>query len=93
MKPSEFWNNKLSDNILYTQMQLLNILDARRQQIDLLEIVTDKIILSNPMAYKKPKNIRLMEKFKKLFPKKDQTLDEQVQILMSMVEKDRNKKY
>lgn len=84
MKPSEYWNARYREVVLFCNVNLFKITDNIKQNIELFEAVTDKIIMSNSLCVKKPKIIKLKEMFGKLFKRKEQTLEEQIKMLREM---------
>lgn len=72
MKPAEFWNSTYREINIYTQSNICHIIDDLRQEIKLQEAVTDKLIMADAMSNKKPKIISIQEKFKNLFPQKEE---------------------
>lgn len=72
MKPNEFWNSTYREINIFTQSNLCKIMDQFRQEIQLQEAVTDKIIMADAMSNKRPKIIPLHKTFKKLFPENNQ---------------------
>lgn len=72
MKPHEFWDSTYREINIYTQSNLCNIMDKFRQEIQLQEAVTDKLILADAMSNRKPKIVPLHKTFEKIFPKKEE---------------------
>ncbi|MEG2311005.1 MAG: hypothetical protein RSB76_03350 [Clostridia bacterium] len=70
MKPNEFWYSTYREINIYCQSNISKILDEFKREIQLQEVITDKIILADSMS-KKPKVIRLHDTFENLFPKKE----------------------
>lgn len=78
MKPHEFWNSRYSEINIYCQTHLVKIIDDLKNEINLQEAVTDKLIRADSMS-KNPKIILIRDNYKELFEveKKEQTLEEQ----------------
>lgn len=71
MKPEEFWNSTYREINTFTQSNFYRTIDNFKQEIQLQEAVTDKLILADAMSNKKPKIQSLFKVFEKLFPEKD----------------------
>lgn len=71
MKPNEFWNSTYREINIYTQSNLCHITDTFKQEIQLQEAVTNKMIQADAMSNRRPKIIPLQKTFEKLFPKKE----------------------
>ena len=84
MKPSEYWDARYREVVLFCNVNLIKIKDNVKQNIELFEAVTDKVIMANYLCVKKPKIIKLKEMFVKLFKRKEQTLEEQIKMLREM---------
>ncbi len=84
MKPEEYWNARYREVVLYCNVNLFKITDNLKRNIEVLEGVTDKVIMSNSMCVKKPKILKLKDMFGKLFKKKEQSVEEQIKILRGM---------
>lgn len=92
MKPEEFWNNRFKDNQLYCEMQLIKMTEDYKQEIQLMEATTDKLLCNNPNIMKKPKKIRLIKIFEYLFKQEEkpqQTPEEQAKILRGLIKPER----
>ena len=78
MKPHEFWNSRYSEINAYCQTHLVKIIDDLKSEINLQEVVTNKLIRADSMS-KNPKIILIRDNYKKLFKteEKEQTLEEQ----------------
>ena len=72
MKPQEFWDSTYREINIYAQSQLSRNLDDFKQEINLQEKVSDKLILADAMSNKRPKVISLFKTFEKLFPKQEE---------------------
>lgn len=72
MKPSEFWNSKYQEINMYTQANLCRIMDNYKQEINLQEAVTNKLIMADAMSNRRPKIIPLQKTFQNLFPEKEE---------------------
>lgn len=78
MKPREFWNSRYSEINIYCQVHLTKIIDELKQEINLQEEVTNKLIVGdcmNPNA----KIMLIRDSYKELFDaqEEEQTLEEQ----------------
>ena len=71
MKPYEFWNSTYREITLYTQANLGRLTDQIKQEIQLQEAVTNKLIQADAMSNRRPKIISLFKTFERLFPKKE----------------------
>lgn len=49
MKPSEFWNCRYKEICLFCEMGLLKIQDSFKQNIQLNDATTDKLIQAHPL--------------------------------------------
>lgn len=78
MKPHEFWNSRYLETNIYCQTHLLKIIDNLKNEINLQESVTNKLIRADSMS-KDPKIIPIRDDYKELFKieEKEQTLEEQ----------------
>ena len=68
MKPNEFWNSTYREINIYVQSNLCHTIDDYKQEINLQEAVTDKMIMADAMSNRRPKIIPLHKTFEKLFP-------------------------
>lgn len=88
MNPQQFWKNSFKEVNLYCQITLIRLEDEFKQQVNLQEAVTDKMINSNPMLFKEPEIPRLINMFKELFKNNEdeevQSIEEQIAILRTM---------
>ncbi len=71
MKPEEFWNSTYREINIFTQVRLTKIMDELRQEIQIQEEVTNKLIMADAMSNRRPKIISLLTIFQKIFPKKE----------------------
>lgn len=71
MKPNEFWESTYREINVYTQSNLCHVMEDFRQEINLQEAVTNKVIMADAMSNKRPKIIPLQKTFKNLFPDKE----------------------
>ena len=71
MKPNEFWNSTYREINIFTQSNLCRTIDEFKQEIQLQEAVTDKLIMADAMSNKRPKIKSLFKTFEKLFPKQE----------------------
>lgn len=84
MKPKEFWDCTYREVNLFTQANLCHIVDDFRQEIKLQEAVTDKLIMADAMSNKRPKIIQLQKTFEKIFPKKEDKIQNSKEITRRM---------
>ena len=93
MKPNEFWNSTYREINAYIQVNLLRIVDGFKQEIQLQEAVTDKLIMADAMSNRKPKIIPLQKTFEKLFPENNEekfkSLQEIAKRMRKIMKKDR----
>lgn len=96
MKPNEFWDSTYRQINLYTQSNLCHRLDDFKQEINLQEAITDKLIMADAMSNRKPKIIPLHKTFKSLFPEnkeeKVQSPQEIEKRMRRMMTTEKNKK-
>ena len=96
MKPKEFWNSTYREINLYTQSNLCHKIDDFKQNIQLQEAVTNKVIMADAMSNRKPKIIPLYQTFERLFPenKQDemQSAEEIVRRMRSIMKTQNDKK-
>ncbi len=71
MKPEEFWNSTYREINIFTQVRLTKIMDELRQEIQVQEEVTNKLIMADAMSNRRPKIISLLTIFQKIFPEKE----------------------
>ena len=76
MKPNEFWNSTYREINIFTQSNLCKIMDQFRQEIQLQEAVTDKLIMADSMSTRRPKIVPLHKTFEKLFPENNQKTEQ-----------------
>ena len=50
MKPEEFWNSTYREINIFTQVRLTKIMDELRQEIQVQEEVTNKLIMADAMS-------------------------------------------
>ena len=66
------------------------MIEDYKNQIQLLEIVSDKILYSNPYIAKDPKNLRIIDNYKSIFEyeevqkNEEQSCEEQILVLRNM---------
>lgn len=91
MTPPEFWNSTYREVNLFSQVQSAKIIDEFKQEIQLQEAVTNKLIGAS-MLQAKPKVLSLFDMFGKLFKKevKPQSAEEQAKILRSIIRAEKN---
>lgn len=78
MKPHEFWNSSCKEIIMFCKAQLAKQTDKLKQEIDLQEAVTNKLIAGNCMNTD-TKILLIRDSYPELYKKeeKEQTLEEQ----------------
>lgn len=78
MKPHEFWNSSCKEIIMFCKVQLAKQTDKLKQEIDLQEAVTNKLIAGNCMNTD-AKILLIRDSYPELYKKeeKEQTLEEQ----------------
>lgn len=78
MKPNEFWNATLREVYEYANSRIAKKIDDFKQEINLQEAVTNKLIAGNCMN-EKAKILLIRDSFPELFEteEKEQTLEEQ----------------
>lgn len=69
IKPQEFWNSRYKEIYLYCEMQTVREKDKLKENINVYDAVTNKMIQSDAFLNKKPKVISLRDMFKSLFDK------------------------
>lgn len=91
MKPHEFWNSTYKEVNLFTQVQSIKMIDEFKQEIQLQEAVTDKLIRASIVSAN-PKTISLFDMFSKLFKKetKPQSAEKKAKILRSIIRAEKN---
>lgn len=78
MKPSEFWNSTAREVYTYFNSRAIRKLDDFRNEINLQEAVTNKLLAGDCMN-KNSKILMIKDSFPELFEKEEeeQTLEEQ----------------
>ena len=78
MKPSEFWNSTAREVYTYFNSRVIRKLDDFRNEINLQEAVTNKLLVGDCMN-KNSKILMIKDSFPELFEKEEeeQTLEEQ----------------
>lgn len=78
MKPAEFWNSTAREVYTYFNSRAIRKLDDFRNEINLQEAVTNKLLAGDCMN-KNSKILMIKDSFSELFEKEDeeQTLEEQ----------------
>lgn len=66
MKPHEFWNYRYTQINTYCKTHLVKIVDDLKREINLQEIVTNKLIRADSMT-RNPKIIPIRNSYKELF--------------------------
>ena len=94
MKPFEFWNGTYREVNLFAQVQSARVIDEFKQEIQLQEAVTDKLIKAS-IVQEKPKVTSLFDMFSKLFKKEEtrikvQSAEQQARILRSIMKAEKN---
>jgi|GEM_PF-3526166 len=89
MKPQEFWNCTYREANLYVQSFFELKEDNLKIEIQLLDALSDKLLMSDPQIVKKPVFKKLIKVFGKLFEKdventETQSLEEIVRNLRGM---------
>ncbi len=83
MKPYEFWNSKYSEINLYCQMHLIKIIDDLKREINLQEVVTNKLIRADSMS-RNPKIVPIRDSYKELFNEEEQQTQTPEEIIRRM---------
>lgn len=87
MKPYDFWNSTYREINIYSKMNLIRMNEDLKNQINIEEASTNKIIEANPLMFRNPKVKMIRDMFKGLFKQKEekeQTIEEQIAILRSI---------
>lgn len=69
IKPEKFWNSRYKEIYLYCEMQIIKQKDNLKENINLYDALTDKMIQADAFLNKKPKVVSLRKMFKELFNK------------------------
>ncbi len=85
MRPSEFWNSNYRAINLYIQTHLIKIKDDLKREINLYEVITNKMIKADSMS-KRPKIIPIRDSYKELFKEEKQRIMSPEQIKRKMRE-------
>lgn len=85
MKPSEFWNSTYREINVFVQMYLIKIKDDLKREINLYEVITNKMIKADSMS-KRPKIIPIRDSYKELFKEEKQRIMSPEQIKRKMRE-------
>ena len=72
MKPQEYWNATYREISIFIQVHLIKTTDELKEQIDLQEAVTNKLIGANSFS-KHPKVVPIRDSYKELFKEKSKT--------------------
>lgn len=86
MKPNEFWEGTYREINIFAQSNLCKKMDDFRQEIQLQEAVTDKLIMADAMSNKRPKIVPLQKTFENLFPKQEEKIQSPEEIAKRMRE-------
>ncbi|MCI8384223.1 MAG: hypothetical protein HFJ33_05110 [Clostridia bacterium] len=70
MKPQEFWNSTYREINIFVQTHLVKVVDDLKREINLQEVVTNKLIRADSMN-KKPKVIPIRDSYKNLFKEEE----------------------
>lgn len=86
MKPDEYWNCTYREIQAFCNSNICRKIDDIKQDIQLFELTSDKVIQSNPYIVKNPKQIRLIKEYSEFFEQeeREQTPEEQIAILRSL---------
>ena len=84
MKPKEYWDSTYREINIFTQSNICRILDELRNQVQVQEASTDKLIQADGMSMKHPKIIPIRDSFKGLFPEKEEKLQTPSDIIRIM---------
>ncbi len=71
MKPTEFWNARYSEINIYCQTHIAKTIDNLKQEINLQEAVTNKLIRADSMS-RNPKIVPIRDNYKELFKEEEQ---------------------
>lgn len=83
LKPNEFWNAKYSEINMYCKIQIIKVIDNLKQEINLQEAVTNKIIRADSMS-KNPKIVLIRDNYKELFKQEKQQVQSPEEITKRM---------
>lgn len=73
MKPTEFWNTTYRQINIFIQIHLIKIVDDLKREINLQEVVTNKLIKADSMS-KRPKIVPIRDSYKDLFKEEEQRI-------------------
>lgn len=93
MKPQEFWNSRYLEINIYCQAHLVKIIDELKQEINLQETVTNKLIRADSMS-KNPKIMLIKDNYKELFKeekKQEQSIEEITRRMRQIMNSEKNK--
>lgn len=71
MKPTEFWNARYSEINIYCQTHIAKTIDNLKQEINLQEAATNKMIRADSMS-RNPKIVPIRDSYKELFKEEQQ---------------------
>jgi hypothetical protein len=71
LKPTEFWNARYSEINIYCQTHIAKTIDNLKQEINLQEAVTNKLIRADSMS-RNPKIVPIRDNYKELFKEEEQ---------------------
>lgn len=83
MQPREFWNCRYSEINIYCQANLARKIDELKQEINLQETVTNKLIRADSMS-RNPKIIPIRDNYKELFKEEEQQMQSPEEIIRRM---------
>ncbi len=73
--PEQFWNNKIKENIIYVQSKMAKKLDNLREQVNLLEVTTNKLIKADAMSTRNPEIINIKDFYESIFDNNEKQQD------------------
>lgn len=74
--PEQFWNNRIKENIIYVQSKMAKKLDELREQVNLFEVATNKLIKADAMSSKYPEIINIKDFYSNLFENENNKTDD-----------------
>jgi len=72
MKPSEFKNCTFKEIKKFVQFSFEKEKEEFLKNVNLLEIMSDKLLMNNPQIVKHPKNLKMREVFSKILDNKQE---------------------
>ena len=85
MKPYEFWNSRYLEINIYCQAHLVRIIDDLKREINLQEVVTNKLIRADSMS-KNPKIELIRNSYQGLFEEEKEQIQSPKEITRRMRE-------